>query len=1531
MMKKLLTILVAMVLGTSVATAQRATDKLDRGVVAVPASSGTGYLVSWRIFGEEYYDTQYNIYRNGTKLNTSPLRVSNYLDTGGSAASTYQVAAVVNGVEQALSVAVTPWTNGYLRVPVQAVTDRNGNDVTSHYSINDISLGDVTGDGVSEFILKRNCDISHDVNNDSAFALLECYDADGNRLWWIDLGPNMLSGADEQYDIVFFDWDGDGKAEGLLRGADNMMIHTDTGATINIGDMSVDTRWSGIEYTSTGNEYLIYLDGETGTPYEIGPSEHPLYMDYPLTRGQDSDWGTGIVGHRSTKHFFGAPFLDGRKASIFLGRGAYTKHKMAAYDVDPATHQLTQRWYWTSDGLATSWFGQGYHNFAIADVDMDGRDEIVFGSMVIDDNGKGLSTTGLGHGDAQHVGDFDPYRKGLEQFACNESSPNMNYRNATTSVLYYRSQGSSDDGRALMGNFSNDFPGCLGRSVNTGLISSVADRLVDGGPSTSGTNDALYWSHLNFRIYWDGDLCDEVFDSPGTAREGVVYKPGGGRIFQSSGCHLNNSSKNNPCAQGDIYGDWREEIVIPESGEGAFRIYTTPIETSWRNYTLWHDHQYRNAMVWQSIGYNQPPHVSYFLGEMEGITVAPPPLTLTGRTEIANGGTISTATDGQQIIVCETNDTKISVSEGASPSVATFNVPSWTQGSNNNSGITTTTYACTVSGGAFSGSTRVVKQGEGILTLPAVAETYTGNTDIWGGTLNFDGQLKNSALWLNHFTKLNSNGGQFRSIKMTYASELRPGGENTIGSITTDTLRLGFGSRLVLDINDQLQADAVNAGVLTIETKSWTYGPSYLTPVVEFVNSGDTLREGTYVLGIISKVSGSIANLKIEGLPTSKKAYLQLTDNQLSLVVEGIRDAAAVIWNGAAGNTWNLASAENFTLASDTTDTNEVFVTGDKVLFDDSASSFDVTLTDDMEADSVIVDNTTAYTFSGTGSLNGGTTLVKRGSGRLTISTDNTYTGGTRISGGTLRVSALSNATQSYGGLGGVNTTANKFIIENGAELNTTASVTQGSPMQILTTEGGTINNTSDFVVNKAISGTTLTKKGSGWMKLNASNSSLNRLVISAGTVFVTTDNNIVPAKTVEIAGGTLSDADGSGSYSNYTYNVEVPENKTGTWNLDSRATYKNKLTGSGTLTVNVQTSIQRTQLQGDWSAFTGTIKTATSSGAVFPFDNSYGLPDATLNIADGQTVCNTSGKTFAIGKVTGNGSLGGVVLYSSGTVSGTCTWKIGNDENWSWAGKATGSCNIVKTGAGKVTLTNKESNDYTGYTRVDEGELHISSGVTLGTGALTVSRGATLSGITANTGNLINSATTINGTLQVGVTESSTSGTLNFNNKNVTFGANSVLRLGVRRGATASSTGGTSIQNINRLTMNGTVSLSISDTHTLAVGDSVILWKATTTTGTPKLESEVIDADAGLYWDTSRLAEGILFVTDVVPTGITGVTADSEVHVEVIAANGIVMDRYTSPFGEAVSRFRQSTLPQGTYVLRMSSRNGSTTKKVSK
>ena len=1502
-MKKLGLLFVSLVI-SFVAMAQRVTDKLDRGLVALP--SGSGNFVSWRIMGEEYYDVEYNLYRDGVKLNSVPLKVSNYTDTKGSSSSKYQVAAVVRGVEQEKCAEVTRWNNGYLDIPMQPVINRNGQVVTSNYTLNDVSLADVDGDGISEFIVKRNSNTAREYStNKYDFHRLECYTITGKRLWYIDLGPNMISGPDEQYDIIGYDWDCDGKAEMLLRGADNMIIHKADGTTVEIGNMNFDSRNTlqsdaNMAYTHTGNEFLLYLNGETAEPY--------VTMPYPLPRlekGQsdlNAVWGDGY-GHRSTKHFFAAPYLDGRRPSIFLGRGAYTIHKMCAFDVNPETHELTQRWRWDDPGGA--WRGQGYHNFGIADVDMDGRDEIVFGSMVIDDNGEGLSTTGLGHGDAQHTGDLDPYRWGLEHFACNESAPAMNYRNATTSKIYYRLVGTGDDGRALCGNFTNSYPGCVGKSASSGVISTVADKVLPGVPGFD----------LNFRIYWDGDLCEEILNSPGTEKEAKIDKivgNGVNRIFTSSGCKMNNWSKNNPGATGDIIGDWREELVLRTGDNAKLRIYTTTTPTSHRIYTLWHDHQYRQAMVWQSIGYNQPPHLSYFLGELEGITVAPPPLTMTGRVEVANNETIGTELNGQHVIVCETNDMNVSIAEGVSPHVLTFNVPSWVQGTTNNNNIIYDKYTYTVNGAGLTGDARLVKQGEGILNLPAVAMAHTGDTDIWGGIVNFNGTMKQSKLWLNRFTEFNTDGGVFRGIEMEYASILRPGGVDKIGEVSTDTLILNFGAIMELDVVSASQtADIIKAKHVVIDTKSWEYGPEYLTPVMRFVlPDGSDLDAASYQIAEIESIDGDLADIKLEGTK-GKKCSLKYEDGKVYLVVEGVRDAASVLWSGQNSAIWNYALDMNFMDGSDVS----YFVENDKVNFTDDASVFNVELQGELPCDTVFVNNTKNYTFSGTGAISGGATLVKSGSGRLTVSTDNTYTGGNRISGGVVSVSSLSNANQAHGNLGAMTTNPLHFVIENGATLMTTAAVQMGSPIRFESEDGGVISNSQDFAMNKPFSGTKMVKRGAGWLKTYASGANLSRMIIAGGTV---QNNSGIAAKVVEIQAGSLVDNVGTAN------EINVPEGKNASWTTANRQTYTNKITGAGRLTVYCATEkgsdwvATRTPLKLNTAGFTGTLVPQATNAADgrFTLDSSAGLADAKMDIPSGIIVQNT-GKVYTIGELTGTGSLGGGCTFSNGSSVGANTWKVGSlNTDFTFGGSiAAAGTKFEKVGTGVMTMTG--TSDFTGTAVISEGTLCLnkSGGTTgmLGKGTLTVADGATLCGV----GVLDNSSVIVNegGMMRPGVKESSISGVLNMNDNKVVINTGGTIRFYI-----GSRTLYTRLTNVDAMSLRGTLKVGIRDGVTFEEGTEFQLWTSNSTQISALATLELDSLGAGLMWDTSDIESGILRVAK--ETAIEDVNVDREVSCVVYGIGGIECARFVTSHSKVATRLHAQGLPQGVYVVYMSSDN---------
>jgi autotransporter-associated beta strand protein len=883
--------------------------------------------------------------------------------------------------------------------------------------------------------------------------------------------------------------------------------------------------------------------------------------------------------------------------------------------------------------------------------------------MVIDDNGHGLSTTGLGHGDAQHHGDFNPYAHGHEIFACNEDEPANNYRDATTSKLYYRKTDTSDDGRCMAGNFTNDYPGAMAFSAHDEPISCVTSDHIDG-LTKDGLTD-------NFRIYWDGDLLEECFNyTNGKNTAGGIYKYGQGLIAKLEGSMTNNDTKGTPCYQGDILGDWREEVVM-RTKDNKIRIYTTTIPTEWRNYTLWHDHQYRNAMAWQMCGYNQPPHVSYFLGELEGITQAPPPLTTMGRVEIRNGGSISSEHNGAQVLLAETGDMEVTITEPCLPEVIIDNAPSWVQGHDDNDRIEYGYYTHTLKmnrtwmGGLSGSSIRLVKQGDGTLRLEdELVQSYGGPTDVWAGTIVFSSGKVDSHVWLNRFAKMETSGAYTifsKIVEAEYGSVIRPGGNHNYASLGIDTLKLGFGSVLELDlINPKEESDHLedhgylsdNIGVwkLVIEKKDWQYGPEYKAPVLRFISNldeGDTsIPAGKYEILQANEIVGDVEDLVIEGLDGLRYDLSKETNadgfSRIYLTVKQTRSPLDVSWVGDESNLWDFAHTENFLLADGT---KGFFVTGDKVTFGDDAVQTDVCVGGNVSPSEVVFTNDTKdYTLSGQGSIIGDAKLTKSGNGNLTVTNTNQMTGGVMIEGGQLSVTVLANNEgTTYGALGGVDNT----ITLAGGTLAVTNSIVSSHPIRI--EDEGTISVasgkylTQNGTVSSNVMGV-LTKQGKGTLQMDGV-CKYEGLQVCDGTVRggEISDKHQYPSKVV-LYGGTLKDPDNIYSYSTNNANVEVPEDAKASWTLDSRCDYKGRLTGSGTLTVNV-TSV-RCNMQGDWSQFEGTlnfVKQKTGSyDPLIQWNNDYGLGKATV-----MGEFDNSGKNVTIGTLSDKVTLTGSGRYT--------------------------------------------------------------------------------------------------------------------------------------------------------------------------------------------------------------------------------------------------------------------------------------------
>nr|WP_302597437.1 RICIN domain-containing protein [uncultured Cellulosilyticum sp.] len=580
------TTLVSMPSVVTYAGTARQMEALDRGLIATKVSNGV-YL-SWRLLGTDNSNVGFYIYKNGTRLNSTPLTTStNYVDTSGTTSDKYYVTTVINGVEKTKSAVSTVLSQNYLDIPLNkpaGMTMPDGSTCT--YSANDASVGDVDGDGQYEIILKWDPSNSKD-NSQSGYTgnvYLDAYEMDGTQLWRIDLGRNIRAGA-HYTQFMVYDLDGDGKAEVACKTSDA----TVDGQGNVIGNANADYRNSK-GYILTGNEYLTVFDGQTGGAITT--------IDYTPARGTVSSWGDSY-GNRVDRFLACIAYLDGKTPSLVMCRGYYTRAVLVAYTFDGSS--LKRQWTFDSKSSGNSAAaGQGNHNLSVADVDDDGYDEIIYGSATIDHNGSLLYTTGLGHGDALHVSDFDPDRAGLEVFQVHEDKKCTEIHDAATGKVLWKAAASNDVGRGIIGNFGSDYYPYIAMSTT-------------GSYDKNGTSITAPLSAYNFAIWWDGDLYREILDKNYINKyNGATHSAS--RYVTFNGATSCNSTKATPSLQADLFGDWREEVVLPLTDSSALRIYMTTAVTDYRYYTFMHDPVYRLGIAWQNVAYNQPPHTSFYIG-----------------------------------------------------------------------------------------------------------------------------------------------------------------------------------------------------------------------------------------------------------------------------------------------------------------------------------------------------------------------------------------------------------------------------------------------------------------------------------------------------------------------------------------------------------------------------------------------------------------------------------------------------------------------------------------------------------------------------------------------------------------------------------------------------------------------------------------------------------------------------------------------------------------------------------------------------
>jgi hypothetical protein len=711
-------------------------EKLSRGLIAVKTK--TGVFLSWRLMIDEvssYSKTgltgaDFIVYKNGKNI-TLVTESTNYLDKAGTESDSYQVAAMINGIEQEKSKEVKCFGSqeNYIDIPMHI--PKGGTTPANEkyeYHANDMSVGDVDGDGEYEYIVKWDPTNSHDVSikGYTGNCYIDCYKLDGTILWRLDMGVNIRAGA-HYTQFMVYDFDNDGMAEMAVKTAPGtkMTIYKVDGSikseryiTMPKEDrkkgylhsdnyvcsskdyyqhmVEVFMEWYQHSEVVSGNwpgtleecfglekkysyplseeaakelvDYFITVYAKERSPknelkkFEGFIYEGPEYLTMftgdgeeietiPFQYGRVDDglmWGDYAMKriepcNRVDRFLSGVAYLDGERPYLIICRGYYTRTTIVAYSFferkfkeyfsidsgfvpmenpfNDGPHMGKGR-----DEVYGILAGQGNHSLSTADVDGDGCQEIIYGAAVIDHDGGILySSYGylpdgtyakLGHGDAMHVAAIDPDKPGLEIFNVFEGAAQAPYgfalRDAETGEVIFGEYAKKDLGRCMAGDIN---PNVRGLQVWVYDVRSCTGEILKD--KLPGTNQSIRWaSDMTTQILDGADLFGN--------HSGVINDNLHGVMLMPKDMACNNGTKGNPCLIADVFGDFREELLLRKADNSAIRIYTNTEITNHKLFTLMHDIQYRTSVAWQNNCYNQPGYTKfYYASDMEWEYVLP--------------------------------------------------------------------------------------------------------------------------------------------------------------------------------------------------------------------------------------------------------------------------------------------------------------------------------------------------------------------------------------------------------------------------------------------------------------------------------------------------------------------------------------------------------------------------------------------------------------------------------------------------------------------------------------------------------------------------------------------------------------------------------------------------------------------------------------------------------------------------------------------------------------------------------------------
>lgn len=1516
MMKKSILFLFLMTLLSVEVSAQRITQKLGRGVVAVNRLStkspgnmrfnrGT-YLISWRRFAEEPDTTLYRVYINGSKI--TETKNTNYVPSALSDGDVITVNPVIGSEEQAdaggsftYNSSKTLFPNAFMNIDFE-----NKICPADSFRTPFVFPGDLDGDGNMDYVVVR-------VTNSSKYnTMAQAYNSDGTFLWTYDFGPNIDPVAGQNSLITVYDINLDGKAECIVKSSDGSRFWNKSANTWGLyakSSATGDTDNDGIiDYTAQSKRnppfYMSVINGETGAEMNVCELNYAEAHDGVDQYSRDNrsaymDDSNGKEYAFMTGHII-VTYDDGIHPMIMaecLDRTDDGNHHNYVFGFTYDWQgNVASNWHhnftWSRNDK-TPWPAEG-HQLRGADMDGDGRDEMLQIGYAANTSGM-IMSAGIQHGDRYRVSDLDPTRPGMEVYAIQQS-------NLLGQVVYDAATGEHIKEWYLPSVYDVARGECMDvDSTHLGYeIYSMIPNLYDikGNVVRTGDNPYPYEG-----IWWDGDFGREKLSSPGGSgysSNAMIEKDYGGRLAEFS--QESNWATHAEWAVragfwGDIIGDWREEVILmkQDNDHGATGIvgYSTDMPSAYSMYTLLQDPHYLEDCT--SRGYYQSPNTSFYLGY--AMKCPPLPGTVTAdlrwnkgtewNTSAANFKSFDLATssvfqNGKSVMFDLSGDTTevISLNTVVEPGKTYLMTPSG--------------HGYTITGkGSIGGKGEIWKSERGKVTLNANISS-TGKTIVSNGVLEVNGIIAGPV----SLRALGTLGG-----KATINGDVDfEGSLNYAGCRLMPREVMTFGKSLVINNNVYDEVTLQNGTV----DKIFVNGNLDVKDTLIFsINAASMVNKeiaGTYTLveatGTIHAADGLLKVRNLEGQPYT----VSVEGNKIVLTIAETRDQAdGVVWTGAVSDIWDY-SAENFDNAGAAT----YFVKDDKVIFNDEALNYDITLNGKMVQDSITFDNTKTYTLNGSGAISGNGTLVKNGPGEVIMNIkNNDYTGKTIINKGTLTITDLANAgTASSLGAATSAIEINDGTLKVNADnvsTNRGIAITDTATIQVLQSAGSVSLN------GRVYGSGVLVKEGLGQLNLNyAGTNSIKALVMKKGTLAQGTKETTLGTIPVTAAVGSKSAINliENKEMTNapcYNHPTTIEENADLTIGGIYRGSTRGSFTGTGNLTLN--TGGIRFDVCSDFSKFEGSLHIANTAGGWTRLGNeSSDMKRLTLKLGDGVQMAfykfgnsSTVNGTLQVGALENEENFS---AFANAPVFGQSgqTWEIGyNNKDTQYSGKFTGV--IRKVGTGTLMLAGGGSD---ASFLVKGGILayrNFVSGDKLTTGTITVSD----SGMVLGYGYTSTVAANAGGTVSSGVSMNQTGTMRTTGNLLMNSGSTLLVK------ASGSSNDKFQVSGTLCRMTNATIKIMPLNDRTFAVGDQLIIFSGTK----PESGWNIVSTD-GSTWDDSKLSsEGVLVCTGATGTdGINGVPVSSETSVDVYSADGRLI-REKVVYGKALKG-----LQRGVYVI---------------